>query len=288
MFPTFNFIEGQKAENSVDGQMHIMTGRVYGIPIADFVDAQTVLTRAMTVLPALYAPHPDVVNFPYATLRSYGTQSIRVHNAVDFDMVYKAPGTSDFILEEISQSEYLQTFTTALGTDNLNVWYRGGGGLTDVFSPPAGSQNLAISVQKFFGKRILRATGWMTNTAWQDKKAQVKAAKLSINSTQWGDDPDQDARGCWLFSEYTTRTRDLNHTKEIELYFIGDPRGHYPIGVWNDINGNHPAGCITEGALRAVGPPPVNGQINGKGLSMFSIYPESDFYSLFSFDPSEA
>lgn len=301
---TLSLLQGQQVVDSVDGQMIVLPFKVEGFSIAPGISDSTVLTRIRPLLPAPYAAHPDGANYPNATLRDVLIKSVNSFSVVFGELIYKAPGISTFTLEEIDQTEYLRTFTNSDGSKNLTVWYLNGGSNTANTPPPnlSTKSQYAVDVQRFFGKRIIKATGWMKYSDWQNVRAKIRAVRWHTNFLQWGDDPVADATGCWLFMNMRTFTNDLNITKIIELYFLNDPRGHYPVGGWLDELGNHPTGGATEKTLRALGPPPMIGsqtdgngvqhfyrdQWNMNGLSMFGVYPETTFQLQFSFDPSQA
>lgn len=291
----YSLVEGSRVVNSVNGQLVIVPCVVKGVSIeppasGQFGGDSTVLTRVSPFLPSLYTPHPDTVNYPYLTLREYEIRSYRASfSEVHVDLIYRAPGPSDWVLEEISQSEYLRTFTTANSQKQITCWYKQGASNT-VTSPPAGAklEVPADGVQKYVGKRILKAKGWMKYAAWTPIRANVRTALWTLNHSQWGDDPVADATGCWLFANMITSTHDLNRTKNIELFFINDPGGWYPITQYLDINNRHPGDGTTEAQLRAVGLPVIGGQITMNGITRSSIYNETEFNAIFNFDPSQA
>jgi hypothetical protein len=268
---------------------------VEGLTITTIGDPN-VLTKCLPVLPGLFAPHPDSANFPNATLRERRIRSVRSPNIAIVDLIYRTNfGPSDFVLEEISQTEYLQTLMTADGTKQLGSYFDP----TDVPSsnpflartaPPSGFKLASPSgVMKFQGKTIIKATGWMLYTDWQKHRRSIRAARWHINSVPWGDDPVNDDRGCWMFANLITRTDDLNFTKVIELYFINDPRGHYPIFGYIDPQTGLPVQAgVTESQVRAWGPPAVGGQWLGNGITRASVYLEIDFNPLFNFSPADA
>lgn len=310
-----SLLDGQKVVDSINGVEITVTGLVQGITVTGLSD-QTVLTRCRPFLPVQYSPHPDVVNYPFATLRDVYIQSRRTTTSVLIGLIYKCPGTAEFILEEISQSEYLKssviapaysTFPVPAGlvVDNIEVWFDQNGDNTAVTIPgtiEVGTpQRFAVDVQRFFGKRILRASGWMLWSDWLLVRQQVRASLWTTNHTQWGDDTYADATGSWLFQSMNNVTRDLNHTKEIQLYFLQEPGGHYPIAQWINAQGYHETGGVSEAALRAKGPPPQSSvtdnvwgvdrffrtQWQMNGLTRAAVYPETEFNLTFNFDPSK-
>lgn len=317
---TLSLLEGQKVVDSVNGVEITLTGLVRNIPvlITDSVSNLTVLTRCRPALPVQYSPHPDMDNYPYATLRDVYIQSRRSFNSVIVALVYRQPGTAEFQLEEISQSEYLKTsvISQAFSTSafalsgsptikqNIEVWFdkTKNNDLTVMPDDIAigNPHRFAVDVSRFFGKRIIRASGWMTWDAWSAVRQQVNASLWSTNSSQWGDDPYADSTGSWLFQSMNNVTRDKNHTKEIQLYFIQQPGGHYPIAEWINAQGYHESGGTSEAAIRAMGPPPLidfdnvsgvdrffRSQWQMNGLTRAAVYPETEFNLTFNFDPSD-
>lgn len=309
-----SLVDGQRVVDSVNGQEITLTALVEGITINPGDNDATVLSRCLPILPTLYSPHYDSVNCPFATLRDRHVISRRSFTSVLIALIYRAPGTSQFVLEEISQADYLKSAITASGystvatsdtTQNIEVWFDVSGDNTATTIPstisPRNPQRFCVEVPRFSGKRIIRATGWMLFSDWEMVRPKIRAAWLCTNSSQWGDDTVQDATGCWLFQALTNRTSDLNITKEIEIYFIQQQFGHYPIAEWTNYQGFHEIGGVTAQQLIAQGPPPVmgfdavggivrtfRGQWQMNGRTRAAVYPEVDFNSLFTFSPSDA
>jgi hypothetical protein len=164
---TQSLIENQDIVDSDKGQMIILPCKIDGLTIEPGLSDSTVLTRCLPFLPGLFAPHPDSANFPNATLRERRIRSVRSFNMAIVDLVYRTNfGPSDFVLEEISQTEYLQTQTLAGGAGYLQSWYSSTAS-SRATSPPSGVSVETTTTMKFQGKTILKASGWMLYTDWQ-------------------------------------------------------------------------------------------------------------------------
>jgi hypothetical protein len=206
------------------------------------------------------------------------------------DLIYRAPGISDWVLSSSSTTEYQETYTTAGGANIIKTWYKSGASNTAT-SPPAGaSMSKGIPVPKITSKRILKAHGWATAHDWNAVKAGIGEAVLSINSTVWGTDPINDSEGTWLFLPPIIETHDLGRTFNIDLYFTHDPNGWYPLGIYRYIDGTVPTDGVKEAQIRAQfesTSSPVGAVLAMNGMAIASIYEETDFNHLFSFWPAQ-
>jgi len=309
-----SLMDGQRVVDSVNGQEITLTALVEGLTYSGSDPDPTVLTRCAPILPPLYSPHYDTANFPYATLRDRHIIARRSFTSALIALIYRAPGAAEFTLEDINQSEYRKTAVTAAAwsaalesvpgaVQNIEAWFDKNGDNTAITIPSTiavgNMHRIALDVPRAYGNRIMRATGWMPYAAWEAVSYQIHTAVRCTNSSPWGV-TDADDTGCWLFQGLTTRTRDFNITKEIELYFIQDPDGHYPSVQWIDELGYHEVGGVTPNQILAKGPPPVvgydalagmvrtfRGQWQMNGITRAAVYPEVDFNALFTFDPSD-
>lgn len=282
-FVKYDLVKGHQVRNSEAGQIIIRMAKVQGIPVFVGMSDATVLTRCYPFLPGLYSNHPDTVNFPNATLREINLVSVPdVHQAI-VELVYRAPGPNDFVMEDVSQTEFRETYATAGGSAALVLWYKKGTAST-IMTAPAGSDSVAGSTHRLVPKRIMRVKGWSTRSIWNTVKDGIRQALGQINKVQWGLNI-TDERGHWLFAGISTITNDYNRTYHHELFFINEPTGHYEVRAYLNIHGEHPPDSATEAQLRALGPPAVGGSITLNGIGMFSIYNEIDFNPLFGFTP---
>ena len=279
----YGLIQGTEIRDTTEGQLIVTPCKVNNVPILLTDTPDQVLTKVIDYLPGLFTPHPDSKRYPHATLRERAIRSVPAVNQAIVDLIYRGPGPSDWALEDTTEMEMLQTFATARGTNALTLWYKKGTGV-GVSTAPTDSDQVPGSVNKLFPRRVMRIRGFLTAAQWNPFAISVRAALGTINSLQWGANP-LDSRGTWLFAGLTLTTNDFNRTYHAQVFFINDKLGHYPVRPYFNIHGEHPPDSVTEAAIRAVGPPPVDGVITRNGIGMFSIYDETDFNSLFNFTP---
>jgi hypothetical protein len=195
-------------------------------------------------------------------------------------------GASAWTVTDATTSEFVPCFATSAGGAALTVWYKKGQSpATTVFPGVDATHDARLKgvrgIHRLSPRRHLRVTGRLLAVNWDAVKTAIRAASGKINSDVWGGY----ARGTWLFLGPVTRTADFGRTFDIELDFAYDPNGHYPIGVYFDEHGEHPADSATEAQLRTGGPPPENTYKGRNGIMMASVYPETPFTPLFAFLP---
>jgi hypothetical protein len=245
-------------------------------------------------MPAKGSSYP-FAGYGSATLEERNVRSIRAVDSVAVDLVYRqrngddAGGTGGGVwsLTDSTQTAHLITFASADGTSSLIVWYEPSASDSQN-SPPAnvaGSVQTAqriVGAQKFKPYRVLKATSVLRGTDWALIKDDIHDISGKVNSDVWGGH----ARGTWLFLGPTTKTFDpAQSTIYIDLVFIQDKDGHFPLLSYLNEKGVHPANSIKESTLRARGLPSVGQVVTGRGLSIASIYKEASFSSKFSFTP---
>jgi len=254
-----------------------------------------VLLQALTApgMPSLRSGYP-YPGYTGALLEERNPRSIRSVDSVAVDLVYRlrvtqASGINTWSLTDSTQTAHLITYVSADGSTSLLVWYEPTA--TDSQNvPPASSTTVQtvqriVGVQKINTYRVLKAASTMRGDDWATVKDSIHDAAGKINSDTWG----SHGRGTWLFLGPSTKTFDPTQSVvQVELNFLQDKNGHFPLLAYVNEKGVHPANSITEKKLRDRSPagPPVVGAIKtGRGLTLASIYQETAFSGLFSFTP---
>lgn len=308
MVVDWDVIEGAGVRNTIKGLDIIRVCLVRNVP-GDCTNGQSpsVLLTALTApgMPTLYSPHPDPA-YQNALLEEQNPRSIGSSDCVMVELVYRMrpidpvghANANAWTVTDSYQTSHIITYPTALETLG-NVWYKagatksGGGGNALRNSPPAQAAIKTGGVPKIITYRVIKATAILLATDWNTWKPTVRAAKGKINSDTWGTSP----RGHWFFLGPNVKYFDKIQRKnvEIELTFLEDEKGHYPLIAYLNTHGIHPADCITEDQLRILpgfvtndGTPFKEGAVaQGNGLSMASIYKETPFATVFAFTPDQ-
>jgi hypothetical protein len=279
-----------RVEYTEDGLLIVRTLEVYNIPISPGESDPSVLLKCLSqpLFPKWGWAYPDP-SYSNGVVRGIFGKSIdRITNAGTFDFHYLAPfdnfaetGVIKYTLEDLTLSRQVTTYTAATQDISLDLIY--GRGATGVQNFPliAGDSYKVAGVPKFDGYRMLRATGRATKAQWDAVKGAVREAAFRIHSDDWGDYE----RGRWLFMGPQTRTTDKGQTYSIQLDFIEERFGHFPIIAYFNEFGEHPGDSSTEADVRAAGPPTEGNIITYNGITMASIYLETTFSDLFSFTP---
>ncbi len=219
------------------------------------------------------------------------------------DLIYFVP---NFIwsLTDSTTISVIQTFGTANGSNSPTVWYRAGtpNTVATTGSQKTGDPGIILAgdglpadytprtdaVHKYVPHRTLKARSYILQDDWDRVKKEVRAAAGCINMDKWGDDE----RGTWLFTGPITSTTEPYADfplLTIELNFLNDPKGFYPMGFYRDAYGSHPPDCATEIALCNGDPeettgtnkPALNGVLGRNGICLISVQKEVAFTPLF-------
>lgn len=288
----WDVVSGASVTKSAQGLEIIRPVCVTGIGSA-CVDGQNpdALLKALTVVGLPVEGTPYSATYPYALLEDYRVRTIDSDDSVMVDLIYRqqGPGSGDphgsstWSVTDSEQSSHIQTYATANGTANTLVWYKSGASSSQNV-PPAKSATRVPPLPKIITYRTIKASGILRGTDWATFKPQVRAAAGRINSDTWG----SATRGTWLFLGPSTRWYDrFKRVIYVDLNFINDPDGWYPLSVYLNPHGAHPADCVTEAALRATGLPVADQNKTRNGISITSIYKEATFSDKFIFTPDD-
>lgn len=259
-----------------------------------------VLTEALATpgMPVRGDAHPKNAS---AFLEDRRARSIGSVSACVVDLIYRQRGTgldlghgaaSTWSITDGFNLSQTTTFATADGSQNTQVWYVGAAGMSPLGSgdipPPAISETRVrvTGVHQFRSRRGMTVLGQLKKSDWDSWKAVVRAAAGKINSDTWG----TATRGTWLFLGPTTRFYDRKNNPNsivyVELVFMHDPDGFYPLIGYVDPQGVHPADAATEAELRGIGGlPAVGGLTRRNGKTLASVQKETAFTPIFAFAP---
>jgi hypothetical protein len=287
----FDRVDGSRVRNTVNGLEVVRRCTVYDIPTAVAGMGYKALISIIsdTQCPRLHTAFPDPT-VP-AFLDEHQLVSIeQPKRRAELDLVYRSPpfiagGTEIlWVVQDQSLTNHITTYATAGtdgGTTSILLWYRPNeSASTDVRPADAVTQN--VGTHKIIPYRGLRVNGRATQQQWSAVRKVIRAASGKINSDNWG----TYTRGQWLFLGPTSTTTDNGNTYNIELTFLGDMHGHFPIVVYVDPQTGHIPGDIsTEAKLRSGGLPTFGDMFRRNGLGLVSIYEETTFADKFNFNP---
>lgn len=292
----FDRVDGSRVRNTVNGLEVVRRCTVYDIPVYQTSNAYKALVDIISdpQCPRLHTAFPDP-SVP-AFLDEHQLVSIeKPKRRAELDLVYRSPpfvpgGVQvQWIVQDQSLVNHITTYATAGeagqgGTTSILLWYKPGeppstdvipGSTTSVPTQTAGVHKITVF-------RGLRVTGRATAQQWSAVKKIIRGAKGKINSDNWG----SDKRGVWLFLGPNATTSDRGNTYDIELTFLGEDLGHFPIAVYVDPQTGHIPGDISnERELRKNGPPTFGDMWRRNGLALVSIYEETTFADKFAFTP---
>lgn len=291
---SFDVVEGAAVSVSKTQMEIVRPCVVSGIPI-DCSVAMTdpaVLLKAMTVLPAQYTQHPYRSD---AYLEDYRIHSVRAVDTVVALLVYRTQSISigggpvNVWTKSVDTQAYqIETYQTAKGGKNLLVAYKSGAGTLLGNVPPPDWTKRIGKARIWRTNKLLKFTGRMLLTDWeQNWQDQILALEECINSKPWGIYP----RGQFLYlgSRIEIPVSYANQTiiaiATIELNFIYDKKGHFPLLAYFNERREHPNDASTETTLRNKGLPALDDLTIVNGKTLASAYDEGDFHGKFPFDP---
>jgi hypothetical protein len=295
----WDVVEGWSVSKNRDGLEIVRPVCVRGIE-TDCTDGQNplVLLAALTVTGMPTVGTALSTGYSSLLLEDYRVRTINSVDSVMVDLIYRQRtddssgghgSANTWTITDSNQTSHLTTYATANGTQNTEVWYTAATGsvITEGdIEPPADARRRIVGVHKFKSNRVITASGRLRKDDWDSWKTTVRAAKDHINADTWGGA----TRGTWLFLGPTTRFFDrLNNPSSlvyVELTFVEEPDGHYPVVGYIDPQGIHPFNCATEYELRHYGGlPPVGGITRRRGKTLVSVQSEVAFSPLFAFSP---
>jgi hypothetical protein len=252
-----------------------------------------VLIKALEApgLPQPYSVFPNV-KYP-AVLEDYELDSVRSVDTVVLTLVYRLnlsvslTANVNWIQEEDIQTYISEVYTTARKTTPLYVYYKAGAGVgTNVI--PSDAHARIGKARKHEKVKTLVVRGKMYLSAWLALKPIIEPMELCINSVNWGNS----TRGQWLYLGHkiqvplpTGLAPNTIIIATVELHFLKEPLGHYPLLVYLNERREHPKDAKSESILRGLGLPAVDQLRMTNGKTLASIYPEADFNGAFQFTP---
>lgn len=286
----FDQITGNEVRNTRQGLEIIRPCYVKDIEIAEGTSDPEVLLKIISdpQCPKIDDAHPSTL--VDAVLDEHRLRSIdsSFKTSAWMDLVYRAtpitlvPGAPiQFVVEQSSQQVTVTTYGTAGGTA-LTIWYKKGEEATTAVFPTGGVLK-GVGVTKILTYDVLRAVGTATRAQWDAIKGVVRAARGKIHSDNWG----TAERGKYFFLGPTTRYLSGSKFVNIQLEFLGDENGHFPLVAYFDEHGEHPADSASENDVRSGGPPGENTYSGRNGMLLASIYGETPFGGLFNFTPDD-
>ena len=126
---------------------------------------------------------------------------------------------------------------------------------------------------------MFKVTRTMNKQDWDLIKANYRAVAGNINSTTWG----SYTRGTVFFLGPNTTTQNVGAQVLVELIFLIELKGFYPLLSWFTYTGEHPSDSVSEATLRGRGLPAEDDVLQGNGLTLCSVQDESDFSLVFDF-----
>lgn len=286
----FDLVEGSGVRRSVGLLEITRIAHVSGIPIEEGetgTDSEVLLkVLADSGFPGFLSEfETENDDFKGATLQDATIQS-RPHrtNSVMMRLVYRKRIGDEFVLEVTRQISFVQAYSTAEGTNNIQVWYKQGTD-TSTYEPPEGADIKNVAVPRMRVNRVLRAKAIMSYDQWTIARNDFEALAGRINSDIWG----ADGRGVWFFVGPETRTEDRGRSYEVILTFLENKYRWYSVSAYMNYAGRHPQDCATE---RDVGvgfsPPEYDSVTAMNGISLSSDYKEGSFSPVFNFTPEDA
>lgn len=263
------------------------------------IDCTTGLTNPSVLLAASaeLPPTGTVYHDPAypAILEAQELSSVRSSSAVVVDLVYRLnltlgnPNDPTMWIKTLgTQSYQIETHATANGNSALKVYYKSGLGDGPQATPANAEADKIGKARRTRTYKVLRVRGRMYYTKWLQFAPTVELAEECINSDTWG----SASRGQWLclgptvdVPLPTTGQSTANLIATIEIVFVKDKLGHYPLIAYQNERREHPKDAISEANLRARGLPQVNSYRMGNGKTLASVYPETTFSDKFIFTP---
>jgi hypothetical protein len=159
-----------------------------------------------------------------------------------------------------------------------------GGTAAGTTSKPTRGGGIFVALPQMRVSGVLTARALLSGADWRAFKPYVKAIKAFTNSDFWG----SELRGHWFFVAPRTQTNDYGKSYTVELNFLENEFGWWPVGAFIDsATGQHPLDADKETSFPAFGPPAGTvQQLNG--LSRAPVYGEADFRPIFAFTPDDA
>lgn len=290
----FDRIEGMRANETQEMVEVVRPCLVRGIPVVDGAtgtDPEVLFKmRLDPQCPARGSLYPTTI-LPYAraTLQEFAIRSRLNATSAIVDFIYRAKATlpggagiaSNWSLSRSPQISHIQTYHSFDGQSLNKVWFKDGtaAGTT---SEPSGADDYVAPVTKMRVNSVLTARALLSGDDWRSLSASIREIEEHLNSTVWGTDD----RGVWFFVGPTTQTNDYGSTYSVELTFLENKDGWYPLAIFFDkITGQHPKGADKESSFTAF-PAPGN-IITINGLTRVGEYGEVDFNAYFAFTPDD-
>lgn len=253
-----------------------------------------ILLKAINA-PGMPPPYSLFPNSAYpAVLEDYNLDAVKSVDTVVIELVYRLnlaislTSTVNWIQEEETQHYQVETWTTAKRTTPLHVYYQNGKGLGDGTTIPSTAHVRSGKARKFEKFKVLTVRGRMYLATWLALKPILEPAELNLNSDTWG----TSTRGQWLYLGPkiqvplpTGLATNAVIVATVELKFLKEPLGHYPLLLYFNERREHPKNAVTEDRLRALGLPIVDRIRVTNGKTLASIYPETTYSDKFVFTP---
>lgn len=252
----------------------------------------SVLLKVLSVLPSPGALHPDPT-YP-AVLEDYEIVAVKAVDTVVVALIYRlnltlgdptAPGTWIKSTDTLYYQE--ETYSTALGSKSIKVYYTPGGS-PGTGVPPASAYQRIGKARKFRGYKVMTVTGRMYYNTWlATVEPLIAPAEFKINSDAWG----AYARGKWMYMGAKVDVPLLATTSSAVLVatitckYLYEPLGHYALMAYLNERREHPNDAISESSLRAIGLPAVDDIVMRNGKTLASVYAETTFSDKFAFVP---
>lgn len=283
-------IENSRYEDSVLGGQIITRGAlVKDIDFAPGESGAEVWAKALAT-PGMPQPGDALSpSYPAALLTGYrfaGANQFK--NLVRGELVYTGRIGGDspitFILTDAANVSHLRTFSSGDGLP-LQTWYKTGtaGGVSVDPDPGPGGHHKDFTTNKMVPSGVIRAVGFGTAAQWDAIRVPILLAKGELNSTSWG--IYTRAQVYFVGPTTTTTNRGASYTIQMDFVTTDDPAGWMAWGEYFDILGNHPNDSANQFDILAAGLPPVGTQSQHNGITLASLYKETDFNALFSFAP---
>lgn len=291
---TFDRVPGARASITAELIEVVRACHVKNIPVVDGVtgtDSEVLLKIiADPDCPRYGSFHPSTISpWSLTTLQEINIRSWSAADACLLDLVYRAKSVqggsgaaASWRLEYDNTISHVQTFNTWGGQNLIKVWYKAGTA-SGTTSKPSGADEKGAAVTKMNASGVLTATALLSGTDWQAIRANIKAMRNHVNGDQWGSSP----RGTWFFPGPRTVTTDYGKSYTVQLPFLENPDGWYPVVSYLDFQGNHPADSDKESVFPSFFP--TLGAIQQlNGLARASEYNEDFFTPVFAFTPDDA
>jgi hypothetical protein len=295
----WDVVEGWSVQKTRDGIEVVRPVCVRGIETTCVSGKNPyVLLTALSAAGMPTVGSPLATEYPSLLYEDYRIRTIGSVDSVMVDLIYRqrvddgsggSGAANTWSITDSYQTSQITTFATADGSQGTSVWYLATAGASITagdLTPPTGARVRIAGVHQFKSHRVITVSGRLRYDDWQTYRTAVRAAASCINSDTWG----TSTRGTWLFLGPTSRFFDRNLNPAslvyVELAFMNDPDGHFPLIGYVDPQGIHPADAAVETEVRSIGGlPAVGGLTRRKGKTLVSVQREVAFSSLFAFTP---